>query len=327
MSENKDIVVQEADHQPISPFGSVAGFEVAQRMAQALASSTFTPKEFKNNVGDCLIVLETAARTNMPIMALLQNMYVVYGKPSFSSAFMAGLINSSGRFDGPLRYIYNDQRTACYALATSGGEEYRGVTVTLDMAQKEGWATKKGSKWVTMPELMLQYRAISFFARAYCADIIMGIRSVDEVLDSGVDDNVIDVEVEEDLNAKFSEPEKKPETEPEPEEETTKPVRSKPAVVRKFKEEIDAIENHLHMDRWRMKHLSRIERELPKKEDREAVFAYAESHYKALKHKNENRGEEPQEEKFFDCPDGNGKTPDSFCVNECKKVKGCPARA
>lgn len=175
-----------AVHTPLSPFGSIEAFETAQRMATALASSTFVPKEFKGNIGDCLILLETASRTCMPIMALMQNMYVVHGKPSFSSAFMAGLINNAKRFDAPLQFKYNKARTSCYAHTTKDGQEYRGITVTVEMAQKEGWSTKKGSKWVTMPELMLQYRATSFFARAYCADLIMGMREQHEVEDAYV---------------------------------------------------------------------------------------------------------------------------------------------
>ncbi len=176
---------------PLSPFGSIAEFETAQRMAKALAASTFVPKEFQNNIGDCLVLLETASRTNMPIMALMQNMYIVYGKPSFSSAFMTGLINSSGRFKSPLQFEYNKERTSCYAHATNhDGQIYRGITVTMAMANAEGWTNKKGSKWKTMPELMLQYRAASFFAKAYCADIIMGMRDQYEVEDSAPDNSL-----------------------------------------------------------------------------------------------------------------------------------------
>ncbi len=170
--------------QPLSPFGSIADFENTQRMAAALAKSTFIPKEFKGNVGDCLVLLETASRTGLPIMAIMQNMYVVHGKPSFSSSFMAGLINNSGRFDTPLRFKYNDDKTSCYAYTSIDGEEYKGITITMEIAKAEGWLSRAGSKWKTIPELMLQYRATSFFARAYCSDLIMGMKDTNEVIDS-----------------------------------------------------------------------------------------------------------------------------------------------
>ncbi|MBQ2059258.1 MAG: hypothetical protein II488_05735, partial [Firmicutes bacterium] len=44
-----------------------------------------------------------------------------------------------------------------------------------EMAKAEGWLTKAGSKWQTMPELMLTYRSAAFFARTICPDLAMGM--------------------------------------------------------------------------------------------------------------------------------------------------------
>ena len=51
------------------------------------------------------------------------------------------------------------------------------------MAKQEGWFSKTGSKWQTMPDQMLIYRAYSFFARAYCPDKLLGIHDEFENLD------------------------------------------------------------------------------------------------------------------------------------------------
>ena len=51
------------------------------------------------------------------------------------------------------------------------------------MAKEEGWSTKAGSKWKTMPELMLRYRSATFFGRLYAPEILMGMHSADEVQD------------------------------------------------------------------------------------------------------------------------------------------------
>jgi hypothetical protein len=53
----------------------------------------------------------------------------------------------------------------------------------MAMAKKEGWATKTGSKWITMPELMIRYRAASFWGRLYIPDLLVGIQSEEEVID------------------------------------------------------------------------------------------------------------------------------------------------
>lgn len=49
---------------------------------------------------------------------------------------------------------------------------------------QKGWFSKDGSKWRTMPELMLRYRAASFFGRLYAPDILYGMQTTEEVEDA-----------------------------------------------------------------------------------------------------------------------------------------------
>ena len=53
----------------------------------------------------------------------------------------------------------------------------------MKMAQDEGWTSKPGSKWRTMPTQMMMYRAAAFFARVFCPDILLGIPTYEEVQD------------------------------------------------------------------------------------------------------------------------------------------------
>ena len=96
------------------------------------------------------------------------------------------MINGSGRFT-PLRYELSGEgeSLACYAVATDikTEQELRGPTITMVMAKKEGWSTKSGSKWQTMPEHMIRLRAASFWGRLYASDLLLGIQSQDEVID------------------------------------------------------------------------------------------------------------------------------------------------
>jgi hypothetical protein len=175
----------------LTPFADLNSFESAQRMAKALATSDLVPKQFSGNIGNTLLALEMSNRLNMPVFSVLQNLHVIHGKPSFSASFMIALVNSSKRFDTPLLFEYNKDKTSCFAYAMIGEQKVTGSTVTMQMAQQEGWLNKNGSKWQTMPELMLQYRAGAFFARAYVPDLLMGMQSQEEVLD-------VEVEVVED---------------------------------------------------------------------------------------------------------------------------------
>ena len=149
---------------------------------------------------------------------VMQNLHIIHGRPSWSSQFIIGLINGCGRFS-PLRYEISGKgdTLACTAVATeiATGEELRGPEVTMAMAKREGWATKSGSKWATMPELMIRYRAAAFWGRLFIPELLVGIHTQEEVMD------VEPVSVSEapatsvaDLNANIA---AKAEPEPEPE--------------------------------------------------------------------------------------------------------------
>ena len=81
----------------------VQTFELVQRQAKALSLSSLVPDHFKNNIPNCIIALEMAQRLNASPMAVMQNIYVVHGKPSWSAQFIIACINSCGKFS-PLRF-------------------------------------------------------------------------------------------------------------------------------------------------------------------------------------------------------------------------------
>lgn len=155
-------------------------------MATALSKSTLIPKEFQENLPNCLIALEMAQRMGASPMMVMQNLYIVHGKPAWSSQFVIAAINSTGRFS-PLRFAMTGEgeKRECIAWAVELGtnERLEGPPVSIDMAKKEGWYGKNGSKWQTMPELMLRYRSATFFGRLYAPEVLMGMREESEVID------------------------------------------------------------------------------------------------------------------------------------------------
>lgn len=169
-------------------FSSIQTFEDAQRIAKSLASSTLVPQQFQGQQGlaNCLVALEIANRMRMSPFLVMQNVHIIHGRPSWSSQFIIGLVNGCGRFS-PLQYELSGEgdSLACYCAATelATGKELKGPTVTMAMAKREGWATKSGSKWQTMPELMIRYRAAAFWGRLFIPDLLVGIQTQEEVLD------------------------------------------------------------------------------------------------------------------------------------------------
>lgn len=173
-------------------FGTSNNFIMATRMATALAESTIVPKEYQKNAPNCLIAIEQAQRLGVSPLMVMQNLYVIQGRPSWSSKFLIAAINASGRFDQPLQFKEekdkNGQPFACTAWTTLNGEIIEGMKVDMDIAKKEGWLGKNGSKWQTMPQLMLRYRAASFFSSLNCPDITMGLYTSEEAEEMGEPD-------------------------------------------------------------------------------------------------------------------------------------------
>ena len=171
-----------------SVFSGIQAFEDAQRIAKALASSTLIPTQFQGQQGfaNCLVALEIANRMNISPFLAMQHLHVIHGRPSWSSSFIIAMVNGSGRFT-PLRFEMSGEgdAMACFAVATDvkSEQELKGPTITMAMAKKEGWSTKTGSKWQTMPELMIRYRAAAFWGRLYASDLLLGIQSQEEVVD------------------------------------------------------------------------------------------------------------------------------------------------
>jgi len=171
-----------------SPFSGIQAFEDAQRMAKSLASSTLLPPQFQGQGGfaNCLVALEIASRMRMSPFVVVQNLHIINGRPSWSSQFIIGLVNGCGRFS-PLRYEMTGtgDSLACFCFATelATGDDLKGPAVSMAMAKQEGWVTKSGSKWQTMPELMIRYRAAAFWGQLYIPELLVGIQTEEEVVD------------------------------------------------------------------------------------------------------------------------------------------------
>ena len=171
-------------------FGTSDNFIMAMQMAKALASSTIVPQTFQKNEANCLIAIEQAQRLRVSPMMVMQNLHVIQGRPSWSSKFLIAAINNSGKFDMELQFEETQDKDgkpfSCTAWTTKNGRKVNGMTVDMDIAKEEGWLSKNGSKWKTMPQLMLRYRAASFFSSLNCPELTMGLYTREEMQDDDV---------------------------------------------------------------------------------------------------------------------------------------------
>jgi len=152
--------------------------------AKLLSHSDLIPPAFQKKPANVLVALELAQETGFSALMVMQNIYIIHGKASLSSAFLLSLLYKSNLFQDII-FEFNDSKTACRVKATKKEVEVFGTWITLEMARAEGWSTKPGSKWKTLPELMLQYRAAAFFCRIHAPHLLMGFQTEDEVRDVG----------------------------------------------------------------------------------------------------------------------------------------------
>lgn len=170
-------------------FITTGSFELSQRVAKMLSMSTIVPKEYQNNVANCAVALNMAARIKSDPLMTMQNLIIIHGRPTWSSQFLIATFNTCGRFSS-LRYEFfgekNKDSYGCRATAIelSTGERLVGTDVTIAIAKSEGWYQKNGSKWKTMPQQMLMYRAAAWFIRAIAPEISMGLHTQEEIVDA-----------------------------------------------------------------------------------------------------------------------------------------------
>ncbi len=163
----------------------IANFRQSYSLAKILCRSQLIPQQYQNRADDVCVAIDMAQRMGVSPLMVMQNLYVVKGKPSWSGQACMSFIKSHYSNVLP-NYVGtpNTDDRGCYISAQlSDGTKINGTTVTIKMAKDEGWYNKSSSKWQTMPEQMLAYRASAFFARVYCPETLMGIQVEGEVED------------------------------------------------------------------------------------------------------------------------------------------------
>lgn len=232
MKENE--LVKRESESPVSfNFFDKGQFEVMQRVCKMFASSELVPDMYKttsNNpenkaMANCMIAIEMAQRIGASPLMIMQNMVIIYGRPSWSSKFKIATVNTCGRFE-PLKFRISSvgfvgkvnyseyewsekfkkkvpvskefdgtklENLQCVAYTTAKGsnEALESAPIDIKMAICEGWYTKSGSKWQTMTRQMLMYRTASFWTDAYAPELSMGMKTEDEYRD------IIDIPYEE----------------------------------------------------------------------------------------------------------------------------------
>ena len=200
-------------------FDSERGFELLKGMAKAMTYSKLVPAEYQGGsaeaIANCCHAISMAARLGLEPVTVAQNLHTISGQSVWSAKFRVAAINSCGIWEPPLRYrferdtepksveytvyewsdterrkvptkkqkVITNVKCWAYAVNRRTGEIDEGPMVSYELAIKEGWWDRTGSKWPTMPQTMLMKRAASQFGDAYAPHVTMGLGTVDDAID------------------------------------------------------------------------------------------------------------------------------------------------
>lgn len=180
--DNTEIMLTQQGALPSeSIYSSTKAFNELFKIGSVMSKTQLVPDNYRNRPEDCTIAIDIANRNGMSPLSVMQNLYVVKGKPQWSGQACIAMLRASKEFEHVKPVMVGERNTdewGCYfkAIDKSDGEVVTGTLVTIKMAKDEGWYEKTGSKWKTMSEQMLQYRAAAFFARIYMPNALMGYR-------------------------------------------------------------------------------------------------------------------------------------------------------
>lgn len=163
-------------------------FAHAHKVGELFAASPLFPEHLRKGpagtgLANGILVLDMANRMGRPPLEVAQNIYFVSGKPGWSSSYLIGMANESGKLKKKINWEVTGQGDALSvrAFATLMDGEVCEYTVTMAMAKAEGWT--KNRKYQTLPELMLRYRSAAALIRLYMPEITMGIPDQSEAND------------------------------------------------------------------------------------------------------------------------------------------------
>lgn len=156
-------------------------------ISKIFSKSKLVPTYFQNQPENCFIALQMAYRLKIDPFMALQNIFIIKDKPAISSQLSISLVNSSGYLKNGIRFktTGKDDTLAVTAYGHTLDDSEISYTVDMSMARKEGWVAKN-PKYLSLPTLMLSYRAAAFLIRLHFPELLMGLHTEHEIQDEKI---------------------------------------------------------------------------------------------------------------------------------------------
>lgn len=148
-------------------------------LANNIAGTEFVPKDMRGSVPKVAAAILYSRELGLPPMTGLAGVHVINGRPGIYSEMMRALILEAGH---ELRVVETSVARCRMRGRRRGADDWTEVTYTMEEAKLAG-DYQKNSNYRTRPADMLVARCTSRLARLEFADVIHGLRSVEELQD------------------------------------------------------------------------------------------------------------------------------------------------
>lgn len=154
------------------------------RSAKAFAASKVVPDHFRGDPDSCFVVLAMARRHGEDPLALLQNMYLVHGRPGFFTEYLIARARQQGldlrwrvvQGQAPVKDLQNVEVT-CYVHGDTDPD--RATKLSTADAVRAGWT--KSDQYKHNMERMLRWRTASWWISLYAPHIKHGLPTVEDM--------------------------------------------------------------------------------------------------------------------------------------------------
>lgn len=166
------------------------------RFAKAVAVSGLAPKGIETPEA-IFVALEMGLEVGLPMMAALQNIAVINGRPAIWGDAQLAVVRSTGElvlfeewYEEKGKRLprnpsaFTDDTAAVCRVQRSGYEPAETAFTVADAKRANLWG--KSGPWTQYPARMLKQRARSFALRDQFGDALRGLRTVEEVQDDPV---------------------------------------------------------------------------------------------------------------------------------------------
>ena len=154
-----------------------------ERIAMRMAEGRMTvPEYLRGNIGDCMAIAMQAMLWNMDPFAVAQKTHIVSGRLGYEAQLVNAVLQNSGAIRNAPMYEYRGDGDSieCRVGCVLRGEE---VVRWGEWLSIKAITTKNSPLWKTNPRQQMGYLQVKNWARAFAPGAILGVYTVDELLD------------------------------------------------------------------------------------------------------------------------------------------------